>query len=56
MQDIRRTIIDNVAEDVPLTDIYTGLGGAIDKIGENVLAGAYDEAVVFIDSLLKTLA
>jgi len=32
MQDIRQIIIDNVAKDIPLTDIYVGLDGVVDKI------------------------
>jgi len=32
MQDIRRIIIDSVARDIPLTEIFDGLGGAFRKI------------------------
>ena len=31
MQDIRQVIIDNVAKDIPLTEIYVGFGGAVEK-------------------------
>jgi len=32
MQDIRQTIIDNVVKDIPLPEIYSSLGGVLDKI------------------------
>lgn len=32
MRDIRRAISDGVAKDIPLTDIYAGLGGDVGKI------------------------
>jgi hypothetical protein len=32
MQEIRQTIIDSVAQNIPLTEIYASLGNAVDKI------------------------
>ena len=33
MPDVRQTIVANIAKNIPLTDIYAGLSGAVDKIG-----------------------